>query len=629
MKYFLLIIFFAGSYFAMWAQSSKDPQHPAPVDVQAFLNKNKVHLQWTAPVVAQQTIFYESFESGNIPATWKLYDIDGDNEKWEIHPFTGAHTGSYSVASYSWLNGNVFTPNNWLITPKIAIPNNAMLEFYVAAVSQTYSQEHYQIKVSTTDSLVASFTQTIWDETLPAGNNSWQQRSISLSAFAGQQIYISFLHNQSTNLFAIKVDDVTINQYNKSNPPLTGFHIIRKNMNNGVTHQLTSDVITDTFFIDYPSIDAKYRYGVFAVYDDAVNSDTSSASVLWYFDYYPAPTGLSAQMSDNIVNLQWQAPVNTTKQLISEGFEEPNALSNWYNYDYDSDGEKWELHPYTAAHTGSQSLASYSWFNGNPLTPNNWLISNNLPLKGICSLSYWVAPVSGTYTQEHYSVLLSVSGMDTTHFTNTILNETLPSGNTQWQQRQFDISAYAGNNVHVAWAHHNITNQFALKIDDISLQATYLNTGYNVYRKHTDSLNCVKLNTVPVTVLNFADTVPHLANYQYKITAVYPDNEESYASNIANVVIGIREKEHKTLSVSVFPNPAMGFVNLKIDGSVTAQNISFTLYNVTATAVLSGNLNGFPLNEPIIIPLQGVQAGVHVLEVKIGAQVFYKHLIIM
>ena len=55
----------------------------------------------------------------------------------------------------------------------------------------------------------------------------------------------------------------------------------------------------------------------------------------------------------------------------------------------------------------------------------------------------------------------------------------------------------------------------------------------------------------------------------------------------------------------------------------------FTLYNVTATAVLSNNLNGFPLNEPVIIPLHGVQAGAHLLEVKIGAQVFYKRLIIL
>lgn len=613
----------------LFAQLPKDPQHPAPDDVQVELNKNMVQLQWNAPVVAQQTLFYESFESGNIPATWKLYDIDGDGEKWEIHPFTAAHTGSYSVASYSWFNGNALTPDNWLITPQITIPDSAMLEFFVAAVSQSYSQEHYQIKVSTTDTQFASFTHIIWEETLPASNNSWLFRDISLTAFTGQQIYIAFVHNQSTNHFAIKLDDITINQYAKSNPELMGYHVFRADLNSNTATQLTSAIIADTLFTDYPAIDGKYKYYIFAVYDDANWSDTAASDVLWYFDYYSAPSGLSAQMSDNIVQLEWQAPVNTTKHLINEGFEESSALSNWINYDYDGDGEKWELHPHTTAHSGSQSMASYSWFNGNALTPNNWIISNQLPLKGICSLSYWVAPVSNTYTQEHYSVMLSVGGLDTLSFSHTIIDETLPTGNTQWQLREFDISPQAGNNIHVAWVHHDITNQFALKIDDISLQATYQNTGYNVYRKHIDSLNFIKLNVTPVTALNFTDTLLHLANYLYKVTAIYPDNEESNASNIANVNVGMREKELKALSVHIFPNPAKGFINLKIDGSITGRNISFVLYNVTATAVLSGNLNGFPLNEPVIIPLHGVQTGVHVLEVKIGAQVFYKRLIIL
>jgi hypothetical protein len=167
-------------------------------------------------IVAQNrtssVLLSEGFESGVMPSSWTVLDEDNDNEKWEMHPstWTDSHTGSYAVASYSWFNGSVLTPDNWLITPAIELGTNGILQYYVKAVRDTYAQEHYQVKISTSGTVPSDFSEVLIDETLPEGNNTWLQREADLSSYANQTVHIAFVHNQSTDLFAIKIDDITV-----------------------------------------------------------------------------------------------------------------------------------------------------------------------------------------------------------------------------------------------------------------------------------------------------------------------------------------------------------------------------------------------------------------------------------
>jgi len=153
----------------------------------------------------------EGFESDTIPDSWTLVDADGDGNQWELHPsnWSDAHSGAYSIASYSWFNGNVYTPDNWLISPAIPMESNVVLKYYVKAISEGYSQEHYQVRVSTTGTQTADFTDIIIDETLPENNNEWLYKEADLSVYSEETIHIAFVHNQSTNMFALKIDDVS------------------------------------------------------------------------------------------------------------------------------------------------------------------------------------------------------------------------------------------------------------------------------------------------------------------------------------------------------------------------------------------------------------------------------------
>lgn len=160
---------------------------------------------------SQEILLYESFENGYIPSNWTLVDADNDGNNWEIHTATSGHTGQYSVASYSWFNEQVLTPNNWLITPPLTLKDSTLLKFYVKPVSLTYVSEKYFVKVSTTSNQINQFNYTLLEETI--NFTDWREKIVNLSQFKNQTVYIAFVHAQVSNQFALKIDDIKIETF--------------------------------------------------------------------------------------------------------------------------------------------------------------------------------------------------------------------------------------------------------------------------------------------------------------------------------------------------------------------------------------------------------------------------------
>ena len=141
----------------------------------------------------------------------------------------------------------------------------------------------------------------------------------------------------------------------------------------------------------------------------------------------------------------------------------------WSQIDADGDGEEWFLYPYNP-HSGIQSIASASWSSATgPLTPDNWLISNAISLSGGEELSFWVAAQDESWANETYSVLLSVSGTEIGDFTIPLHEETLQD--SAWKEVVVDLSDLAGETVHIAWRHHDVTDMFYMKLDDINVSS--------------------------------------------------------------------------------------------------------------------------------------------------------------
>ena len=154
--------------------------------------------------------FTEDFETSTVDC-WTKIDADGDGYFWEMSSLYAPHNGIRCAISKSVVNRTEgLHPDNYMVTPRIAIPStgNTTLKFWIASHDPNFPVEHYSLKISTTDLTPDSFTQ-ILEETL-SDDDTWFERTVPLNNYAGQEIYIAFVHNESTNQHALKLDDVSI-----------------------------------------------------------------------------------------------------------------------------------------------------------------------------------------------------------------------------------------------------------------------------------------------------------------------------------------------------------------------------------------------------------------------------------
>lgn len=158
----------------------------------------------------------ESFEGAVFPPSgWKMIDQDGDGYNWfQYYIATGniAHTGTKTAASASWYNQVVLTPTNYLITPNLIVSSvSDSIIYWIAPQDKLYPLEHYEVKVSTSGKNPADFTTTLYSYTFtyPDTLVDWHRKAHSLSAFANDTVNIAFIHTACTDMFYLKLDDVT------------------------------------------------------------------------------------------------------------------------------------------------------------------------------------------------------------------------------------------------------------------------------------------------------------------------------------------------------------------------------------------------------------------------------------
>ena len=169
-----------------------------------------------------QTIFSEDFDAvtvssqtglGELPDGWTLYEDNLNNystseggytafgKSWKVYDMDG---DNMAISITYTMEGTAC--DRWLITPAITIPTEGDYKLLFDQVASQYS-ERMSVKVSTTNTEKASFTQTLIDNELLAAGLS--KRLLDLSSFAGQTIYIAFIAQTADGLY-MAVDDVQV-----------------------------------------------------------------------------------------------------------------------------------------------------------------------------------------------------------------------------------------------------------------------------------------------------------------------------------------------------------------------------------------------------------------------------------
>jgi hypothetical protein len=555
--FFLCSIFLLSNSFDL---SGAEPPQNLNLQLQG---ENNVILTWEAPQGGEaELIFHESFEGLNDatfpPAGWGNVDNDGDGRKWilfdvpyseSVNPYP-AYDGINAAASYSWFSGSTLTPDNWLITPPIPVPGNALLQWAVAAQRPNYSQEHYKVYISTTGNSVSDFNLLIHEETLPAQDITWKLRQFDLSSYQGQQIYVAFVHTQTTDLFAIKLDDIRV--YGLANASHSGYRIYRNN------HPIAtiSDVLTSSY-TDSGLEPGDYEYHLTALYgeNESAPSNTVNTTIVVPVIDFP-PINLQAVIQGTNVLLSWQQP-DLQAIFLWEDFEgltdHTFPPAGWKNIDNDNAGMAWILFdvPYSEsanpypAYSGTQAMASYSWFNGTTFTPDNWFITPKVSLGNDSRLSWAAAAQRPNYSQEHYKVYISTTGSNIENFSTLVFEETMPDQDITWKVREIDLSAYDGQDVNIAFVHNGTTDLFAIKIDAILLdgKADLELTGWQIFR---DGDLISEIND-PAS-MSFTDANMPYGQFTYHIKAVF---NKGISTGSEPIVVNLAPQQEFNVEISV------------------------------------------------------------------------------
>ena len=180
------------------------------------------------------------FEDGTMQG-WTSVDADGDGYGWymgsEIMTGQTGNNGSQDfVLSQSYYLGTVLYPDNYLVSPQVAL--GGIVRFYACAQDASYAAEHFGLAVSTTNTNPSSFTM-IQEWTMTAkgagsivkkdgaadvnmtgasrdGNTraqgTWYEYTVDLSAYMGQTGYVAIRHFNCSDMFYLNVDDITIGE---------------------------------------------------------------------------------------------------------------------------------------------------------------------------------------------------------------------------------------------------------------------------------------------------------------------------------------------------------------------------------------------------------------------------------
>jgi len=159
-----------------------------------------------------QTYYSTDFESGL--DGWTATDLTPDGYGWEVLNASTINPGlgTGSLMSFSYVNNTGITPNNLITSPAIDLtgvtgPNISL--FYDQASNANYPSEHYAVYVTTSNDPTAILATTpVFETTI--SNGTLVNKSINISSYIGQTVYVSYRHFDCFDQYFLIIDNVKI-----------------------------------------------------------------------------------------------------------------------------------------------------------------------------------------------------------------------------------------------------------------------------------------------------------------------------------------------------------------------------------------------------------------------------------
>lgn len=164
-------------------------------------------------------------------------------------------------------------------------------------------------------------------------------------------------------------------------------------------------------------------------------------------------------------------PLATAQTYFSDDFSSGN-LSNWTLTDSDGDTNNWYIANLEAVQ--AEHATSASWSGGTILFPDNWMVSSAIDLTsatGNVFLQWKAYGQDQSWANENYTVYVgTASDLATLGASTTSFNEIVGASGGVYVDRNLDVTSFVGQTIYVAFRHHNVSDQFRLNIDDVTVR---------------------------------------------------------------------------------------------------------------------------------------------------------------
>ena len=410
---------------------------------------------------------------------WIAIDADGDGHGWTQMsiPANQAPADGCWISSASYLSGGVgaLTPDNWLVSPPIAVNDSLFLLWQHKAVTTALAAEHYAVYVSTGGANTSDFLMStpVYETTLTAADvASWVQQQVSLAAWIGDTVRVAFRHFNCHDVWHFHIDGITIKNPYLPELSITGLSSVVTNVNYSYAVSITNSATTGITYQWHSSLipSASSTDSVFNIIYSTEGTDTVSVVVT---NVHGSATSQIVVSVDNSMVIRYFPYL--------QDFE--NGMAGWSTLDNDEYSYNWTItsngtsnHLNVNAHSGSQFIASESYRpNGNPgsMAPDNFLVSPPIYITNSnMQLEWWQRAYNSSFYADHYAVYISTNGPTVDNFIGTVplYDSTIIAAEAvTWTQKSVSLTQYNGQTIWIAFRHFNCYDQWAVYLDDIVL----------------------------------------------------------------------------------------------------------------------------------------------------------------
>ena len=468
--------------------------------------------------------YNEGFE--NDLGCWSTINGSSDGQPWFTYncaalSSTNPHGGAYVASSWSW-NTNAMHANAWLISPKFVLPNvtNDSLTFSWWEVTNSTYPDRYSVVLSTTTKDTAAFTTVVYPYTAATGN--WTMRTIDLTPYAGQTVYLAFHHVDYDKNYLL-IDDISLFQ--------------------GAYVPPAPDTLTVTFAVNDATmgttVPAPGTY--YYISGDTVSFHPEANPGYHFNNWVLGAAGQTDTLTPNYVSVYFLA-----NSFMSYGTVTLTAL-------FEADSTGTVVTPPTVTTAAATSIGQTNATLNGSITPG----SETITAQGF----EWKETAGGTYTQVNATgttISYDLTGLTPNTGYTFRAFATTASGTTYGNELTFTTldqgqeTCAAPTNVTAS----NITNNSA----DISWTQQGDVTSWDVnYRvAGSTSWNTNTTTTNPYTLTGLSDNT----TYEVQVIAHCSNGVTSDPSaTITLTTVGINDYELN--NVVVYPNPTTGMIQIQ------------------------------------------------------------------